>query len=464
MVFIYVFLPILLLSYFLIRKEFKNMLLLFSSIFFYAWGEPRLLWVLISIIAINYFTAVLIDKYRQKDKTILIIGLIINLSFFAYFKYTNFFIDNIALLTNSNFKIGKIALPLGISFFTFQAMSYIIDVYRKEVEIQKNFYKLALYISIFPALIAGPIIKYRDIKDQIDNHDISLDKFFYGVKRFIIGLSKKVLIANSVGLVADKVFATPINGMEIWTVWLGAICYTLQIYYDFSGYSDMAIGLGMMFGFRFLENFNYPYISKSITEFWRRWHISLSTWFKQYLYIPLGGNRISNNRTNINLLIVFLITGFWHGAAWNFIFWGLWYGIFLVFEKMTNWHKKEGGLFLSLIKRIYTMLIVVIGWVMFRADNMDYAWEYIKKMFGFGQTDNILFLSGWYFDRFEIIMFAIGIILSFPILKNILNFQVKNKLSIIISGGVNFTLIILFILSTMSIASATFNPFIYFRF
>jgi alginate O-acetyltransferase complex protein AlgI len=409
---------------------------------------------------VNYFTAVLIDKYRSNGKMILIIGLIINLGFLAYFKYANFFIDNASLLTGLRFMVKKITLPLGISFFTFQAMSYIIDVYRKEVEIQKNFYKLALYISIFPALIAGPIIKYRDLKDQIDNHDMSFDKFSYGVKRFIIGLAKKVLIANTVGLVADKVFATPIQGMEVWTAWLGAICYTLQIYYDFSGYSDMAIGLGMMFGFRFLENFNYPYISKSITEFWRRWHISLSTWFKQYLYIPLGGNRISANRTNINLLIVFLITGFWHGAAWNFIFWGLWYGLFLVFEKMTNWHKKEGGLFLSFSQRIYTMLIVIVGWVIFRADNMSYAWQYIKKMFGFGQRGDILFLSQWYFDRIEIIALAIGIILSVPIFKNILD---KPK-SARMGGCVNIFLILIFILSTMSLASATFNPFIYFRF
>jgi alginate O-acetyltransferase complex protein AlgI len=449
-------------SYFFIRREFRNILLLFASLFFYAWGEPHLQWVMWAIIVINYFSARGIDKYRDKSKIILTATIIANLGFLAYFKYCNFFIENIVFITHWNIRIFEITLPLGISFFTFQAMSYVIDVYRKEVVVQKNFYKLALYISCFPQLVAGPIVKYHDFAWQIDARQESFEKLVYGVKRFILGLSKKMLIANVMGEVADKVFSISTGSMGVEIAWIGALCYTLQIYYDFSGYSDMAIGLGMMFGLKFPENFNYPYISKSITEFWRRWHISLSTWFKQYLYFPLGGNRKSSLITYRNLLIVFLITGFWHGASWNFVVWGLWYGLFLVFEKVTGLHKKEGNIFVSVLQHIYTLLIVIVGWVMFRADNLTYAWDFIKKMFGFGKDEQILFLWQYYLDRLEIGIIIIGIVCAMPVFRNlpIAKDETQKSKTVII----NLWLLILFVFSAATMASSTYNPFIYFRF
>ena len=352
-------------------------------------------------------------------------------------------------------------MPIGISFYTFQALSYVIDVYRQETKVQRDIYKLALYICLFPQLIAGPIVKYHDIDEQINNRHITFDKVAYGVKRFIIGLSKKMLIANTLGAVADKIFEQPVEQFDTLTAWIGAIAYSLQLFYDFSGYSDMAIGLGSIFGFKFLENFNYPYISKSITEFWRRWHISLSTWFKEYLYIPLGGNRVSKAHNYVNLFIVFLATGLWHGAAWNFIFWGLWHGMFIILEKATGWHKKEGGWMITLVQHTYCIAAFVVGWVMFRADNMVYAWDYIKNMFGLISEYKIVYKLGYYVDNIEIITFVAAIICAMPVFGNILNIKYERKL---LRAGVNLWLVILFILSSAVIAASTYNPFIYFRF
>ena len=463
MTFIYVFLPIVCTLYLLARKDLQNYILLIASILFYAWGEPSYLAIMLLTILTNYIGANYISRSHKNKhrKEILVLTILINLSFLFYFKYFNFVVENINDLFSANIKAIKVIMPIGISFYTFQAMSYLIDVYRGEVKVQKNIYNLALYICLFPQLIAGPIVKYHDIDEQIGNRDVAFKKVAYGIKRFIIGLAKKILLANTLGAVADKIFEQPVEQFDCLTAWIGAFAYSLQLFYDFSGYSDMAIGLGAIFGFKFLENFNYPYISKSITEFWRRWHISLSTWFKEYLYIPLGGNRVSKARNYWNLFVVFLATGFWHGAAWNFIFWGLWHGMFIIIEKATQWHKKEGGIFLNFTQHIYCILAFMIGWVMFRADNMTYAWAYIKNMFGLISDHRIAYEMAYYIDYMEIAAFMVGIACALPVFNKLLEIKYEHK---ILRGMINTWLIILFIMSTASIAASTYNPFIYFRF
>jgi alginate O-acetyltransferase complex protein AlgI len=367
---------------------------------------------------------------------------------------------NISFAFGADIPFLDVIMPIGISFYTFQALSYVVDVYRGDVSVQKRIDKLALYICLFPQLIAGPIIKYHDVKDQIDHREERFDKVVYGVKRFVVGLAKKMLIANTMGAIADKIFVLPVDEFSTGMAWVGAIAYTFQIFYDFSGYSDMAIGLGSIFGFKFLENFNYPYISKSITEFWRRWHISLSTWFKEYLYIPLGGNRVAKSRMYLNLFIVFLATGIWHGAEWTFIVWGLWHGFFIIMEKWTGWHKKEGGIALSITQHLYTMLVFIFGWVLFRADNISYAWQYFKNMLGLVPNHNISYTLGYYIDNIEIIAFVVAVLCSMPIFKNI-TLPVANKFKHI---AINTWIMCLFILSASAIAASTYNPFIYFRF
>lgn len=460
MTFIGLFLPIVCAAYFLVRKDFRNYVLLFASILFYAWGEPKYVAIMLLTIIVNYFGALFIDKYRQYKKWILIGTILSDLGFLFYFKYFNFVMKNVNFVLGADIPFLDVIMPIGISFYTFQAMSYVVDVYRSEVAVQKRIDKLALYICLFPQLIAGPIVKYRDVQDQIDGRKESFDKVVYGVKRFIIGLAKKMLIANTMGAVADKIFALPVTEFSTLTAWVGALAYAFQIFYDFSGYSDMAIGLGSIFGFKFLENFNYPYISKSITEFWRRWHISLSTWFKEYLYIPLGGNRVAKSRMYLNLFIVFLATGIWHGAEWTFIVWGLWHGVFIIMEKWTGWHKKEGGTGLTITQHLYTILVFVFGWVLFRADNISYALQYFKNMFGLVSQHKIVYGLGYYVDNIEILAFIVAILCSMPIFKNIA-LPVANKYK---NVAINSWLMLLFIVSVSSIAASTYNPFIYFRF
>ena len=461
MSFIYVFLPIVSLLYLAARKELHNPILLTASILFYAWGEPRYLAVMLVTILVNYLGALLIEKYPQKKKLALTLTVAADLGFLIYFKYFNFILDNINAIFHTNIDFIKVIMPIGISFYTFQAMSYLIDVYRGECKAQKDIYKLALYICLFPQLIAGPIVKYHDVAEQIDSREVSFEKVDIGVKRFIIGLAKKMLIANTMGAIADKIFVQAPDTFTPLVAWIGSIAYSFQLFYDFSGYSDMAIGLGLIFGFRFMENFNYPYISKSITEFWRRWHISLSTWFKQYVYIPLGGNKISRNRTYINLTVVFFLTGVWHGASWNFIFWGLWNGFFIILEKMTGWHKETDKPFINFLKHLYTIFIFIIGWVMFRADNMHYAAIYLKNMFGLVKVHDIAYGISYYGDTVEVLTFIIAIICAMPVFSKILEIKQERK---ILRSIVNIWLIILFILSTAAIAASTYNPFIYFRF
>ena len=461
MTFVFMFLPIVCAIYLLVRPEIKNYVLLIASMLFYAWGEPRYLAIMILTIVINYFGAYFISRSNHHKKYILAITVIANLSFLFYFKYFNFVMRNINDAFDAQFNFINVIMPIGISFYTFQALSYVVDVYRGEVKVQKDIYKLALYISLFPQLVAGPIVKYHDVAEQIDKRTITFDKVNYGVKRFIMGLAKKMLIANTLGAVADKIFAQPVEQFDALTAWIGAFAYTFQLYYDFSGYSDMAIGLGSIFGFKFLENFNYPYISKSITEFWRRWHISLSTWFKEYLYIPLGGNRVTKRRNMFNLFVVFLATGIWHGAEWTFVVWGLWHGAFIIFEKLTGWHKKEGGFNLVLAQHIYTIFAFVIGWVIFRAENLTYAVSYIKNMFGLISEHDIIYERFYYIDNMELIAFAAAIICSMPIFNKLPEIGFKYKIQRTV---VNIWLIALFILSVAVMASSTYNPFIYFRF
>lgn len=458
MTFVFMFLPLVCALYLLSKKELHNPILLVASILFYAWGEPQFLAIMLITIILNYYGAIIVEKSVNK-KIPLIITIISNLGFLIYFKYFNFILDNLNALLHSNIDPLNIIMPIGISFYTFQALSYVIDVYRGECKAQKDIYKLALFICLFPQLIAGPIVKYHDIADQIDDREVNFDKVTLGVKRFIIGLAKKMLIANTMGAIADKIFMQPADSFTPLTAWLGALSYTMQLYYDFSGYSDMAIGLGLIFGFTFMENFNYPYISKSITEFWRRWHISLSTWFKQYVYIPLGGNRKGNNRTYINLFIVFLLTGIWHGASWNFVFWGIWNGFFIILEKATGWCNETGNRFVNILKHIYTIFVFVIGWVMFRSEDMTYALTYIKNMFGLIDVHDVTYNMIYYGDYIEIFIFITAILCAMPFFKNMIYKEKK-----CIKFAVNIWLLLLFIISAASIANSTYNPFIYFRF
>lgn len=463
MTFVFMFLPIVCAIYLLVRPEIRNYILLAASMLFYAWGEPRYLAIMILTIMINYYGAYFISRSRNliHRKLFLVATFLVDLSFLFYFKYFNFVLDNINHLFHAHIDFIDVIMPIGISFYTFQALSYVVDVYRGEVKAQRDIYKLALYITLFPQLVAGPIVKYHDVAEQISYRTVTFDKVLYGVKRFIIGLAKKMLIANTLGAVADKIFVQPVEQFDTFTAWIGAIAYTLQLYYDFSGYSDMAIGLGSIFGFKFLENFNYPYISKSITEFWRRWHISLSTWFKEYLYIPLGGNRVSKRRNLFNLFVVFLATGIWHGASWNFVFWGLWHGMFIIFEKITGWHKRDGGLKINMAQHLYTIFAFVIGWVMFRADNMAYAYDYIKNMFGLISEHQIMYKLPYYIDNIEIIAFTAAVFCAMPLFKGMLDVKYKHK---VLRTLVNVWLILLFVLSSAEIAASTYNPFIYFRF
>ena len=462
MTFVFMFLPIVLVLYLAAKKELHNPILLISSIIFYAWGEPKYLAIMLLTILINWLGAIGVDKFKNHKKLVLALTIIANLGFLIYFKYFNFLIDNCNNIFHSHIDPLNIVMPIGISFYTFQALSYVVDVYRGDCNVQKDIYKLALYICLFPQLIAGPIVKYHDVAEQIESREVNLEKVDLGVKRFIIGLSKKMLIANTMGAIADKIFIQNPDTFSPLVAWIGSIAYTFQLYFDFSGYSDMAIGLGLIFGFKFLENFNYPYISKSITEFWRRWHISLSTWFKEYVYIPLGGNRKGKIKTLRNLGIVFLLTGIWHGAAWNFVVWGIWHGFFIIIEKIINikeFEQKHTQKWVRFLQHIYCIFAFLIGWVMFRSETMSYAWQYIKNMFGLVRVHDISYGMGYYIDNFEIIIFVCAIICSMPLFNKML--EVKNKFGRTL---INIWLLILFILSAATIASSTYNPFIYFRF
>jgi len=459
--FLFIFLPIVVGLYYLLPQKLRNAFLLLSSIVFYAWGEPKYLFVMFIIILINYFGALLISKYEQKSKLWLTLVVIANMGTLAYFKYFNFLIDNLNQALHTGFSLWNVALPLGISFYTFQATSYSVDVYRKLVQPQKSLYKLALYICLFPQLIAGPIVKYHDIAGQIENRHTTLDEFYYGLRRFIIGLAKKVLVANILGGIVDNIFELPPTEFNTGIAWFGAITFALQFYFDFSSYADMAIGLGHLFGFTIMENFNYPYISKSMSETWHRWHISLATWFKDYLYIPLGGSRKGELRKNLNILIIFLFMGVWHGAAWTYIISGVFNGFLLVFENITKLNREKSGFFYNLLKRIYTLIAIIIGVLFFRTKTLAYSKDFILNMFGLLKTNDTVYNIFNYIDRVDIIVLVIAILCSAAVFKNMLKWGENNEVIRIIT---DIWIFILLVLSCMQIAASTYNPFIYFRF
>ncbi len=453
--FLYYFLPITLILYFIVPKKYKNVILLVSSLLFYFYGEPIYVFLMIAEILIAYFGALLIDKY--KDKTILIILLMIHISLLFIFKYTDFILTNINNIFNANINLLKLALPIGISFYTFQIISYEVDVYKKKVSVQKNIINLATYVSLFPQLIAGPIVRYESINEELDNRKTTFNDFSYGVRRFIIGLSKKVLLANVLGELCST-FNT-ISDKTVVFYWLFAISYMLQIYLDFSAYSDMAIGLGRMFGFHFLENFNYPYISKSITEFWRRWHMSLSSWFKDYVYIPLGGSRCEKTKIIRNIFVVWFLTGLWHGASWNFIIWGLLFGIVLVIEKLFL--QKVLDKTPNIFKHIYVLFIVMISFVIFNGENII---NNIQGLFGINNISFINSVSIHYLKNYLIIL-IISILACTPLFKNIIE-KLKNnkKINKVINLLEPIYLVLLLFIVTVYLIDNSYNPFLYFRF
>ncbi len=456
--FLYAFLPITLFLYFIVPNKYRNFVLFLVSLFFYSWGEPKYMFIMLASILMNYLFGFAIDKHkdnnRSKAKTYVTICITLNLLLLGFFKYYDFFISNLNHLGLTFLHPLKIWLPIGISFYTFQTMSYPIDLYNNKCSVQRSFIAFGAYVCMFPQLIAGPIVRYTDIAKQLEERTITLNDFYEGILRFVIGLSKKVLLANNFGMIFDEI-STLTNNQTTLTAWLGILCYAMQIYFDFSGYSDMAIGLGRMFGFTFLENFNYPYISKSITEFWRRWHMSLSYWFRDYVYIPLGGNRCSTKRQILNIMIVWLLTGFWHGASWNFVLWGVFYGIILLIEKfLLNKYLKNLP---SCLQHIYTMFIVLIAWVLFAFTNINDAMHYISLLFGSTKTfANTLTL---YYLRNNIVLLIVGLIACTPIAKS--KYNPKNTH---LQPLIPILVILAMFVCTAFIVDATYNPFLYFRF
>jgi len=459
--FLFYFLPIVLILYAIAPKCLKNAVLLLASLFFYAWGEPKYVILMIISIILGYVFGLLIEKYQGKiaAKVFLILSLVTSLGLLGYFKYTDFFITNFNAVTGLSIPLLRIALPIGISFYTFQILSYTVDVYRGDVAAQKNPITLGAYVAMFPQLIAGPIVRYADVELQLNNRTHSFEMVALGARRFLVGLGKKILIANALGELCDVFHASGDKSVAFY--WLYAIAFSLHIYFDFSGYSDMAIGLGKIFGFDLLENFNYPYISKSITEFWRRWHMSLGFWFRDYVYIPLGGNRVSKLKWLRNILVVWFLTGFWHGAAWNFIVWGLYFAAFLLLEKVVLMKYLKNS---KVWSHIYVMFFVIISFVLFNAADMGEAIRYIGGMFGAG---GVPFVSTefFYYLRSYAVILIIGIIGSTPIpkiaLRKLGDIKLGEKCRNLVEPVL---LVVLTLLITAYLVDGSFNPFLYFRF
>ena len=460
--FLYYFLPITLILYFVSKDKYKNIILLLASLFFYFYGEPKYT-VLMLISAFSaYIHGILIEKFREKgySKLFLVSGLVVSLGILIVFKYMDFIIKNINYISNSNITLLRLVLPIGISFYTFQGLSYIVDVYKKDAKVCRSFVDFATYVCLFPQLIAGPIVRYTTIEDELKNRTHSFDKFAYGVNRFVVGLAKKVILANNLGMIVD--IMTKSNEKSVLSYWTVAIFFSLQIYYDFSGYSDMAIGLGRMFGFDFLENFNYPFISKSIKEFWRRWHISLSSFFRDYVYIPLGGNRVSRVRWIFNLLIVWSLTGLWHGDSWNFILWGLYFAILLIIENLflQNILSKLP----ALIQHIYAKFFIIISFVIFNNENIKDLWSSLYSMFNFRGLDLYNDFSTYYLKSYTVLL-IVSMIGATPILKNIIQKVNKNVTGQKVISTINPILnIVLLVVVTAYLIDGSFNPFLYFRF
>lgn len=470
-VFLFLFLPVVLLAYALVPWRLKNLFLLAASIFFYAWGETYFVLIMLGSIMANYVLGLFIDRLRASRvwaRSLVALAVLVNLGLLAAFKYANFFVDNVNVLLQAvgldPVVLGPVHLPIGISFFTFQALTYVVDVYRGSASVQRNPINVATYIALFPQLIAGPIVRYADIARELGHRVVTLDLFASGVRRFVVGLAKKMLIANVVAVPADKIFGLPAGELTTSLAWLGVLCYALQIYFDFSGYSDMAIGLGRMFGFHFLENFNYPYTARSMRDFWQRWHISLSTWFRDYLYIPLGGSRCRAHRVYFNLVVVFFLCGLWHGASWNFIAWGLFHGAFLVAERVVTRRIRFqvpvwGG-------HVYVLLVVLVSWVLFRAETLSHAMRYLAAMAGLAGGAGVEYYPALYLHRELLMVSLAGVMGSMPIIPSVQRRLTKRMgwtdalVAMARLGGVA----LLLFASAMKLAAGTHNPFIYFRF
>jgi len=458
--FIFIYLPVVLAVYYLLPRKWRNLWLFVVNLVFYGWGEPVYILLMVFSVSLNYFSGRMIDKYRADDKKarlILVANTAINILLLVFFKYYDLLAETISLIPGLNVRPLGLGLPIGISFYTFQNMSYVIDVYRGDTDAQKNYIDYGTYLALFPQLIAGPIVRYKDVAEQLETRTHSVERFASGVRRFVIGLAKKTLIANNIGRLWDVYAGTPVSQLTFVGSWLGIIAFSLQIYFDFSGYSDMAIGLGRMLGFEFLENFNYPYISKSITEFWRRWHMSLSGWFRDYVYIPLGGSRKGLKRQIFNLLVVWALTGIWHGANWTFLLWGLYYAFFLIIEKvfLLRWLEKIP----SFVGHIYALLVAVCGWVLFELGNMSHVVSYYKAMFGLGGGGFISGTDRYYLSSF-LLLLIVGAVASTPIgarLYEKMPDKVKGVLSPLLAA-------LVMVISTAYLVDATYNPFLYFRF
>ena len=470
--FLFLFLPVVLGVYFLLPKALWNLWLLVASLFFYAWGERMFTLVMLASITMNYAFGLLLERYRGKPamKLTMVVATVANLGLLIGYKYANFLVGvlNVGLagLKIPAIHLDPVHLPIGISFFTFHALSYVIDVYRADARGQKDFVKVALYVTLFPQLIAGPILRFHNVADQFGRRTVDLLLLSEGIRRFLIGFGKKVLIANTLAVPADEIFAASAATLSTGAAWLGAICYTLQIYFDFSGYSDMAIGLGKMLGFHFPENFNYPYISRSIKEFWRRWHISLSTWFRDYLYIPMGGNRVEPWRNYFNLITVFFLCGLWHGASWTFVIWGLYHGMFLIVERpaFSSWLERQW----RPVGHIYAGLVFTIGWVFFRADTLSHALGYLRVMSGFHGAGRLETVTAMFLTKNIQLALIAGVIGSTPLVANFLRLvgamPAMSKRRAALEHTVTAALLATFILALTFLAAGTYNPFIYFRF
>ncbi len=459
--FLYYFLPVVILLYFIVPKALKNTVLLLSSLIFYAWGEPRYVFLMIATVLFNYILGILIEKTRGKilSKFFVTLSVVASLAVLGYFKYADFFIYNFNALTGLSVPFLKIALPIGISFYTFQILSYTVDVYRGSVSAQKNPITLGAYIALFPQLIAGPIVRYVDVEKQLSHRSHTFEKAALGIRRFIIGLSKKIILANTLGELCENFHNA--DDKSILFYWLFVIAYMLQIYFDFSGYSDMAIGLGRIFGFEFCENFRYPFISSSISEFWRRWHISLGSWFRDYVYIPMGGNRVGKLRLLVNIFTVWFLTGFWHGAEWNFIIWGVYFGILLLIEKYFLTKKLEGSKILS---RIYVLFFISISFAIFEGSGMKDALSNVGGMFG---AESIPFVSKSFLFNLKNFgrVLVISIISATPLFKKLKEKLEKNEKTKIVVDVLEIpVLLLLLIVATAYLADGSFNPFLYFRF
>lgn len=461
--FIYVFLPVVLLVYYAAPKQFKNALILLSGILFYAWGEPVYVLLMLFTTAVDYTAGRLIDKFDDSRKVrmaVMISAVAINLALLCVFKYSSFVIGNINALFGVNLPDPQLPLPIGISFYTFQSMSYTLDMYMRKVSVQKNFINYAAYVTLFPQIVAGPIVRYQDIAVELEHRTITLTKIGEGVGIFLRGLAKKVLLANNIGMLWTTVKGTPLDELSVLTAWLGIIAFTFQIYFDFSGYSDMAVGMGKMMGFNFPQNFNYPYLSKSVSEFWRRWHITLSSWFRDYVYIPLGGNRVGTLKLLRNLLVVWLLTGLWHGASWNFILWGLYFGVILIIERFfLGKYLKKLPAFLQVA---YSFLLVVFGWVLFEFDNLSNVGAYFSAMFGGFGAGLVDGQAGYLLSSYLLIL-IICIVAATDYPKKLVE-KISAKFPVAVRCVSPVFEVGLLFVCTAFLVNATYNPFLYFRF